>query len=234
MNQDTLEEIARRYNSCIDFDYHIILYGLQVLLSRVRGDSMLEIGCANGVMTGVLARRFKKVVVVDASEYYISEIKNLYPSVECHISLIENFQTKEKFDNIVMARIMEHLEDPVGCLQKIKNWLMPKGAIHIIVPNAYSFHRRLGVKMRILKDAHDFSERDVLFGHRRVYDKDLIMRHVESAGLGVEEIVGIFIKPLSNKQMENWEKSILDGLFKLGIEMPDLCNELYLLCERKS
>jgi 2-polyprenyl-3-methyl-5-hydroxy-6-metoxy-1,4-benzoquinol methylase len=45
---------------------------------------------------------------------------------------------KEKFDLIILSQVLEHIEEPLAFLQKIKSLLSPSGIIAIAVPNVDS------------------------------------------------------------------------------------------------
>ena len=81
--------------------------------------------------------------------------------------------------------------------------------LHIVVPNAYSLHRRLALAMGIISKVTDFSERDIVLGHRRVYIKNLLLSHLRKAGLRSISFEGILLKPLPNAQMDKWDQKII-------------------------
>jgi 2-polyprenyl-3-methyl-5-hydroxy-6-metoxy-1,4-benzoquinol methylase len=231
-HKDQLNAIAERYDSESDFDHHAITFGTSLILEHAKGPNGLELGCASGVMTKILAEHFEKLVVVDGSEYYIGDLRKNFArgNIEYYVSLFEEFETREKFNTIIMAHILEHVADPVGLLRKSRNWLGKDGAIHIIVPNATSLHRRIGKIMGLLDTLNDFSEKDRQLGHMRVYDIKTLVTHIELAGLHVELLEGIFLKPLSNEQMKGWDRRLLEAFFVVGKEMPEYCSEIYARC----
>src|SRR4029453_16059254 len=149
--------------------------------------------------------------------------------VRFYHSLFENFVTELEFSDVLMARVLEHLADPVEVLSKVRGWLGRGGRLHIVVPNADSLHRRLGVAMGLLDATTSLSERDHRFGHHRVYTRALLENHVRSAGFEIEQVCGVFLKPLSNAQMEAFSPELLEGLNKVGDQLPDWCAEIYLV-----
>src|SRR5262249_5026143 len=149
------------------------------------------------------------------------------PHVVFHHALFEDFAPPRRFDDIVMARALEHLDDPVGLLRTMRAWLEPGGRLHLVVPNAQSLHRRLGVHMGMLDRPGGLGGRDHKYGPRRVYDDDLLRCHVREAGWRVEQLTGVFLKPLSNAQMTAFAPELLDALFEVGRELPRYCAELY-------
>jgi 2-polyprenyl-3-methyl-5-hydroxy-6-metoxy-1,4-benzoquinol methylase len=230
---EELEAISRVYDSSKDFDYHLIRYNFRFIRERLHGPRILEMGCANGVMTEMLSSGFPEVDVVDGSENYLADVAARLKdrgNIRYHHSLFEDFLPDRHYSSIVMARALEHLTDPVTMLKKAATWLMPDGKIHIVVPNARSLHRRIGVAMGMIQSCTTLNERDLRVGHKRVYDFETIRLDVESAGMVVHELTGIFLKPLSNVQMETWQPDILDALYDVGKGLPDYCAEIYVAC----
>lgn len=227
-----LDLVAEWYRSREDFDYNLIKYGMQVLRHHAAGPRVLEMGCADGVMTEELVATFPKVEVVDGSVAYIEETRRRAPGVAAfHLALFEEFTPHGTFNSIIMARVLEHLADPVGILRRASAWLAPGGAIHVVVPNAESLHRRIGLAMGLIQRLDELHERDLKAGHRRVYDVDTLHRDVEAAGLTIINWTGIFLKPLSNDQMRSWPKELLDALFTVGRDLPRYCAEIYAKCQ---
>lgn len=227
-DKETLERIATTYDSKTDFDYHLIRYNYREMRPYLRGPAVLELGCASGVMTRLLSADYNLLHVIDGSAQYIEEVAATVPdSVVFHHSLFEDFQPPRRFNDLVMARALEHLDDPVGLLRHMRAWVEPGGRIHVVVPNAHSLHRLVGVQMGMLPAPNAFSERDRKYGHRRVYDMDLLRAHLTEAGWRVEQVRGVFLKPLSNAQMIEFQPELLHAFYEVGKELPRYCAELY-------
>ena len=75
--------------------------------------------------------------------------------------------------------------------------------------------------MGLIDSETDIADTDRKRGHYRVYTYDTIRRDIEAAGLVVELVKGTLIKPLSTQQMAGWSPEILDGLYRLGMELPE-------------
>jgi 2-polyprenyl-3-methyl-5-hydroxy-6-metoxy-1,4-benzoquinol methylase len=227
---DRLEAIAGTYDSASDFDFHLICYNYREMKPRLRGPSVLEMGCASGVMTRWLAADFPAVHVVDGSSLYLQQVApTVGKHVHFHHALFEEFKPPQRFNDIIMARALEHLEDPVGILKTMRRWLEPAGRLHLVVPNATSLHRRVGVAMGLLERPDALSERDHKYGHHRVYDANLLREHLTAAGWSIERLTGVFLKPLSNAQMTSFSPELLEAFFRVGHELPDYCAELYAI-----
>jgi 2-polyprenyl-3-methyl-5-hydroxy-6-metoxy-1,4-benzoquinol methylase len=232
---ERLDDIALTYDTTADFDRYSIEFERVLITEAARWRDLLEVGCGWGDMTQYFASRFQRIVALDGSLQCVRVTRERcgrWPHVEVHHRLIEEFLTEDRFEDVVMVRVLEHVEDPVATLAKLGSFLKPEGQLHVVVPNARSLHRRVGKAMGLLKDLTDFSPRDIQYGHKRVYDSTLLVEHVEAAGLRVDQAQGVLIKPLSNAQMQSWDPEIVLALFEVGKEEPGLCNELYFRVSR--
>lgn len=232
--EDRLKKISKVYSARRSFDKFIIKFGTAKILANAKGPSVLELGSADGLMTEILANNFKSVHVVEASPRYVKIIKNKrLKNVKVFKSLIENFKPVSKYDDIILARVLEHVISPKEILGKARSWIKSGGRIHIIVPNADSLNRRVGQAMDIIKNRNDLDEHDLNMGHRRVYSVSRLSRELKIANLKVLKITGIFLKPLSNKQMLRWPKRIIEAFNIVGDDFPELCTEIYIITGKK-
>lgn len=228
-----LDKIARWYDTTVDFDRYLIAFKHRAIKANLCGDRLLELGSASGVMTRMFLEYLKHIDVLEGAKEYIDLLKpELGDRVDFFHSLWEEFQTERRYTDMVMAGALEHLEDPVGVLRKIKAWLDPKvpSAIHLTVPNANSLHRKIGVAMGSIPSVTSLSERDHLIGHQRVYTSTLLRQHIEEAGLKVDVLQGIYLKPLTHADMESWPLERINAFYEVGKEFPEICAELYVKC----
>lgn len=215
----------------LDFDKYLIKFRYQKIKKYFYGENALELGPAEGQMTQFLVNDFKNLTVVDGAKDLLEKIVD-YKNIIKINSLFEEYNPKEKFDTIIMEHILEHVEDPISILKKSKEWVSENGRILVGVPNANSIHRLAAVKMGLLGHQSDLNNRDISLGHRRVYSKDSFLKDIHDSGLTVIEYGGIFLKPLSNSQIENnWDENMINGFFKLGDDFPDISAELYAVCK---
>ncbi len=228
-----LDKIARWYDTTVDFDRYLIVFKHRAIKANLCGDRLLELGSASGVMTRLFLDHLKHIDVLEGAKEYIDILKpELGGRVDFFHSLWEEFETDRRYTDMVMAGALEHLEDPVGVLRKIKNWLDPnlESAIHLTVPNANSLHRKIGVAMGSIPSITSLSERDHMIGHQRVYTSALLRQHIEEAGLKVDLLQGIYLKPLPHSEMETWPLERINAFYEVGKEFSDNCAELYVKC----
>jgi len=226
-----VNRISEWYNSeQLDFDRKLIELRYRSIKKSLTGKYGLELGPAEGSMTQYLVQDFQELTIVEGSSMLLDQIPN-YKNVNKVNSLFEDFNPNQKFDSIVMEHILEHVENPVELITRAKGWLSAEGKIFIGVPNGDSIHRLAGVKMGLLNDKCSLNDRDHQLGHRRVYTKETLKADIEACNLNILEFGGVFLKPVSNKQIqENWNNEMIEAFFKLGKDFPDLCAEIYYIC----
>jgi trans-aconitate methyltransferase len=228
-----VEDAAAFYNqSILNFDYQLAEFNFLSLKPFFKGSLALELGPASGYMTKLLVNEFDKLHIVEGSESLLKQIPE-YPNVKKFHSLFENFETKDRYDTIIMSHVLEHIEDPVTVLKKIYNWLDANGTFLVSVPNAKSIHRMVAVEMGLLTSIYELNSRDHELGHYRVYDLDILKDHLTTVGFKVKETGGVFLKPLSNGQIEkNWGPEMINGFYKVGKYFQEYCAEIFVVCTK--
>lgn len=228
---ERLDRVAEGYRPA-GFEAVLVRDSGNRVLARCQGTTCLEVGSALGGTTEMLANRFDRLVVIEPAVAYADAVRDLnLPSVEVAPALIEDFETDEKFDTIVMAHVLEHVEDPVDALRRCAGMLAEDGIIVVVVPNAGSLHRRLGVTLGMLEKMSDFSPADISIGHRRVYETHTLRADIESAGLTVTDLAGHFCKPLSSGQIDALPEEVQKGLAALGDQLPpEYASEILIVC----
>jgi len=234
---EKLDEIAASMKAAGDRDlsaqYYLLGYGVKMLLPRLRGPHVLELSCGEGGMTKWLGEKFSRVTTVDGSKALIEKARRAVTTnnVVFHCNTFEEFEPKIQFNSIIMSRTLEHIEHPVPLLQRIRRWLGAGARVFIIVPNACSLNRRIGRAMGMISRLDELTERDRRVGHFRVYSKATLEADIREAGLRAVYWDGIFLKPLSDAQVQDWPEKLLDAFWQVGRELPEWCTEIYVECE---
>ena len=233
MNEKTrVEDVSNWYlEEQLDFDKRLIGFRYRTLRPHLCGSIGLELGPAEGQMTQFLKNDFESLTVVDAAPKLLELIPN-YPNLIKVHSLFEDFNPQNKFDTIIMEHILEHVDQPVELLHRIQEWLAPEGRILLGVPNGNSIHRLAATKMGLLRQPCELNPRDLAQGHRRVYTRDTFRADIETSGLEVLELGGVFFKPLSNQQIQdNWTEEMIEGFYELSKDFPEYTADIYAVCK---
>jgi 2-polyprenyl-3-methyl-5-hydroxy-6-metoxy-1,4-benzoquinol methylase len=229
---ERVAQLAGWYQSGqLDFDRRMIAYKYRSFQEWLQGPYGLELGPADGTMTRLLVGDFELLTIVDGSAELLQTIPSSAKLVKVH-ALFEDFQSAPIFNTILMAHILEHIEDPAALIRRACGWLAPGGRLIASVPNGLSIHRLAGVKMGFLKCSCDLNDRDLALGHRRVYMPATFREEFTRAGMRVVHTGGVFFKPLSNQQIEEtWTDRMMEGFYELGKDFPDNAAELYVVAE---
>jgi 2-polyprenyl-3-methyl-5-hydroxy-6-metoxy-1,4-benzoquinol methylase len=232
--RERLEGAAQHFSTYGGAEGRVVEFGYRSIEPWLTGATCLELGPADGQLTAHLRTRFDTVISVEGSESFATTLRSTHGEPGNHrivVSLFEEYEPTIKFDVIVAARIMEHVDDPVGLYEILKGWIAPGGSLIIQVPNALSFHRLLGVKLGALTRPDELNEHDIQVGHRRVYDKQMLIGELEKAGWEIIEFKGAFFKVFSNKQMDEWfTPELMDAFYALGSDFPDNATVISVRC----
>jgi hypothetical protein len=133
---------------------------------------------------------------------------------------------------VLCSSLLHEVPSPVPLLNAMRDVMGGSSILHINVPNSESLHRRLAKAMGLISNTKARSERNVSLMQPRVYDMASLKADVAAAGLSVIAEGGYLVKPFTHDQMENiapWiGNPVLDGLFQLGKELPDLASECFV------
>lgn len=227
--REILNDVSSWYkNTNWGFYTKIVWYSYVSIKPYFTGTTCLEMGPADGEMTRFLKEDFEHLHVVDASEKYVKAAEKMGKNITGHTGLFEEFEPTQKYDTIIMSHVLEHVAEPEVVLKRAKKWLRNNGRILVVVPNADSLHRRLGVKLGLLDYEAQLNNQDIEIGHRRVYTREELDRTIKDCDLLTIAKGGIFLKLLSNAQMLSFEdEKLIEGMFELGRDFPHLCSEIF-------
>ena len=237
-NHELKDTAERTYSYGFDLDV-MHPYMLRTFEPFFRPGSLLELGSFQGEFTKRFLEHFEDITCVEASDEAIVKARsNLGDKVAYVNSTFETVKLPKRYDNIVLTHVLEHLDDPVLVLKRIKEeWLAEGGRFFLVCPNANAPSRQIAVKMGLISHNSAVTPAELEHGHRCTYTLDTLERDAVSAGLKVVHRSGIFFKALANFQ---WDRLLqtniisceyLEGCYKLGQVYPDLCSSIFLLCE---
>jgi 2-polyprenyl-3-methyl-5-hydroxy-6-metoxy-1,4-benzoquinol methylase len=199
----------------------------------------LEMGCYTGDMTELIAARYDDVTVVEASgELAAAAGARLGGRARFITATFESVQLRDRYDAIFLIHTLEHLDDPVAVLRRVNGWLTERGRLFLVVPNANAPSRQIAVHMGLIPFNDAVTEEERVHGHRKTYRLDTLARDALDAGLRIVQSGGVFFKPLANYQFDRLmggdviSDAYLEGCYRLGMQYPDLCASIWLVCER--
>ncbi|MGK0462911.1 MAG: 2-polyprenyl-3-methyl-5-hydroxy-6-metoxy-1,4-benzoquinol methylase [Candidatus Azotimanducaceae bacterium] len=196
-------------------------YTLQWLLPKLASKQrILELGYGDGVINKGIQGAGLQVNVIEGSPQVIQRAKQEFPGIDIEESLFENYQPKAAYDCVLAMHVLEHVDDPISLLSKMRDWVTPGGDIILIAPNMCSLHRQLAVEMGLQEQLDDLSARDLVVGHQRVYSHSTLRSDVEAAGAIVVEETGFFLKSLPNAMMLEYSQDLLRAMNSISTKLP--------------
>jgi len=122
---------------------------LHWIRDNVAGDTVLDIGCSQGIGPILLGREGKKVLGIDISQKAVDEANEALiheeEKVKENISFIKadflKYSTgKKKFDTITITEVLEHLLNPNDFIVKANDLLVDNGTLIVTVPFGINDH----------------------------------------------------------------------------------------------
>jgi 2-polyprenyl-3-methyl-5-hydroxy-6-metoxy-1,4-benzoquinol methylase len=236
LNTEFLDTEDRKY--AYGFDYRMHGYMLRTFAEDLPRGRALELGCFEGEFTKRLGEIYEDLTVVEGASELIGVAKARAPEhVNFVLSRFEDYEPDEAFDAIFLIHTLEHMEDAVALLKRIRGWLGEKGRLFLVVPNANAASRQIAVEMGLITAPTAVTEGEYAHGHRRTYNLSTLKGDIVEAGLFAIKSGGVFFKPFANFQFDKLIGSgligedYLEGCYQFGKRHPDLCASIYAICE---
>ena len=97
------------------------LQGLLEIVKQYPHDTILEVGCAEGVFTSELSKIAKRVVAIDVSPTALARAKQRCKDVTFVQSSLQDFQWDSRFDLVVCAETLYYVKDVPEAIQHLSN-----------------------------------------------------------------------------------------------------------------
>jgi SAM-dependent methyltransferase len=229
-----LDAIARVYDPstpATSFDWYLKRFQRDAMRDWLAGDSLLELGCATGELTSLLAPFARDYAVLEGAVQNIEVTRRRVPSVRFVHGRWEEADVDGAFTDIVCSGVLEHVADADVVLGRCHGWLGPGGRLHVCVPNGLSLHRQVAVELGMLGVPWEVNDQDRAQGHWRNYTIDTLQRDLRCAGWVVRHWEGIGLKPAPGPEMLAWPPELLQALNRVAKRLGSVGAELYVVAE---
>lgn len=136
LESGTDEGIATYYNSrpsrCsfLQDPEHYERPRINWILETAHGGRLLEVGCADGGFSALLASQVSSMVALDVCRFSMDELlARRIPNLEARVGLAESYEPGELFDWVVMSEILEHVREPERLVARALGWLAAGGRL---------------------------------------------------------------------------------------------------------
>ena len=154
-----------------------------LVVSKIKGQTVLDIGCGSGYLLGEISKHGKKAFSVEPNPELAQLLRSRYPAIPVAEKTMEtlsqlsfeNPMTRQKtdtFNTITILDVLEHIEDDRAALETMHRKLTPDGQLIVVVPA----HRAL------------YGKRDQAMGHYRRYSRKELVTKIKNAGFVVHEV----------------------------------------------
>jgi 2-polyprenyl-3-methyl-5-hydroxy-6-metoxy-1,4-benzoquinol methylase len=215
------------YSALYDPDTDVDRHYTRATGTRIRrwfrpGDAVLELGCATGAMTALLAAGHPvRIEAVERSAAYAERARaRELPRTTIHHGDIPEATPAGRFEHIVATNLINELPDPGAFLAHCAERLAAGGLLHLTANNPRSLHRLVAREMGLLEDLHAVSDRGARYPSAPLFDAETIEALARAAGLHCVHREGIVVKPLTNAQLAELPDAVIDGLDALTRELP--------------
>ncbi|MDO8638374.1 MAG: methyltransferase domain-containing protein [Candidatus Daviesbacteria bacterium] len=120
--------------------YHKIQLAKKII-KKIEFENCLDVGCASGYMISEIAMSYPnaRYFGIDVFDKAISYAKKIYPHINFRVATAEDLPFRSNsMDLILNYETIEHVENPLKCLQEIRRVLKEKGTL-ILAMDSGSF-----------------------------------------------------------------------------------------------
>jgi predicted TPR repeat methyltransferase len=140
----------------------------KLILGLIEGKDILDVGCGACLLSETLLKKSYNVTAIDNDRKAVEIAKK--KGIMGFTADINNWKTNKKFDCIIAADVLEHIDDDKFVIRKIYTMLKPDGCFILNVPS-YKFL---------------FGKHDISLGHKRRYSDSELKAKLEESGFKIE------------------------------------------------
>jgi SAM-dependent methyltransferase len=120
---------AQRLDAARQIPHHMVILGY--LTYGVEWPRILEIGCGHGRLLKLLSKfDFSEYVGVDWSDHAVERARLLsVPSARLEVGDMDHWDTRERFDVIVLDECLYYSVDPCALFERTLGWLSSDGVV---------------------------------------------------------------------------------------------------------
>ena len=115
---------------------------LDLVGAQVASGRLLDVGCGHGLLLDEARSRGYETVGLELSRSAARHAREAL-GLDVHEQPIESFVDLDGFDVVVLADVIEHLDDPVAAVDRCAGLLRPGGVLCVVTPDPSSLTARM-------------------------------------------------------------------------------------------
>ena len=115
---------------------------LDLIGAQVASGRLLDVGCGHGLLLDEARSRGYETVGLELSRSAAGHAREAL-GLDVHDQPVESFVDLDGFDVVVLADVIEHLDDPVAAVDRCAGLLRPGGVLCVVTPDPSSVTARL-------------------------------------------------------------------------------------------
>jgi trans-aconitate methyltransferase len=237
----SIDSYTTEYMHDFGFEAQMVRYRRTLVLERLAHHaprSVIELGCGIDLQAegyNAAGGSWSDWSIVEPSQVFADHAR---ASTLPNLNVVQGFfedvvdQIPDSADLVLCSGLLHEVPDSDRLIAAMCKKMGPNTALHVNVPNAQSMHRQLAKAMGLIGNLKAISQRNASLQQPRVYDLPDLIAQLERHGLTTTTSGGYFVKPFTHKQMEplvdELGREVMDGLYELGKQMPNLGSEIYV------
>jgi SAM-dependent methyltransferase len=148
-------QTIRRVHAAQEHYTEGLLRALQGFVSQGKGARLLDIGGSTGYVASQFEKRLGlRATIIEPAAEEVEAARKL--GLDAHVASVEDYQTTEQFDVVLLCRTIEHVFDLRAAFTKIRSLLKPDGLFFCDIAEFMETCRREGPPEVITKIDHVF------------------------------------------------------------------------------
>jgi 2-polyprenyl-3-methyl-5-hydroxy-6-metoxy-1,4-benzoquinol methylase len=199
--QRGLEDHYEQWFAQIESDFRATTLN-QLVLALTPAGRVLDMGCGSGALSAELQKAGRDVVSQDLSDRMVAMCRTHLSKQGCdadkvRLGGVDAIPESQHFDAVIALDVIEHIEDDVDAVKRMREALKPGGTLVLSVPALSAL----------------YGPKDTEVGHFRRYDKPDLLSVIDHAGLEVQRcrywnLLGVAPVWLSNKRGKRLDESL--------------------------
>lgn len=171
------QSINKKYNFLLSLksksdNFHRVKRIIKFLQFKKNKYKILDVGSGFGIFPIELSKIIKNlnIDVIEPDKNNIKFMKKF--NLKIKSKFVENFSSKKSYDLITLNKVIEHIEDPLKILKKLKKNMIKKSYIYIEVPDGESAS----------KDKEGLFREEFFVDHHHIFSKKSLKNLLSKCG----------------------------------------------------